>query len=359
MTEPSDVASVPMPPEYFRWRVSFWQRPWVARSLPWAMAIFLHAAFLIVAAILVPPLVRAARAPSQEQVVIPDTSLAEDGHLGGIPNPGLNNDPSRAANQETDVNAEDSKGWAERKSQNLAQALSAPAAQSSDVIASGANQEPGTGKDNSALSHLGGEGGGEVANFGPRGGGGGFGPKSRIFGSGSNVRSVVYVCDGTGSILSGKDDILKRELKSAVANLSPIQVFNVLIFQNLDNGAQFTAGAAALQNASPNNKTKTFDFLDRIEFRFGANPLPALEEAFREKPQLIFLLTDGEFTNPDCVDVMHRIDQINGDRKIRVNTVLLLQSRTTETVNERFEQVMNQIAQDNGGTYKKFYVDEW
>jgi len=28
-------------------------------------------------------------------------------------------------------------------------------------------------------------------------------------------------------------------------------------------------------------------------------------------------------------------------------------------VNERFEQVMNQIAQDNGGTYKKCYVDEW
>ena len=326
---------------------------------PWVAASLVHLTLLVMAILLVPKLAMNLRNPSQEEIVIPDTTLAENGHLGGIPNPGLNADPSRSANQETDPNTNDSKGWAQRSSQSLSQDLSAQAAQSDDLIAAGTLNERGNGKDNSALSHLGGDGGGEIANFGPRGGGQGIGPRSKIFGSGSNVRSVIYVCDGSGSMLSGKDDILKREMKTAVASLNPTQQFNVLFFQELDSGRPFNPEAEKLQMATPNNKTKLFAFMDHLEFRQGTNRIPALENAFQEKPQLIYLLTDGEFDNPSSDAVMARINALNQDKRMKINTRLLLQSRTAEEVNQKFEDIMARIAHDNGGDFKKYYADDW
>ena len=321
----------------------------------------MHLIFLVTAALLVPKLAWSAPSrPSQEQIIIPDTTLADDGHLGGIPNPGMSEDPSRSANQENQPNTNDAHGWAQRTSQSLSQELAAPAAQSSDIISSGSLSERGNGKDNSALGHLGGDGGGGVANFGPRGGGQGIGPKSRIFGSGGNVHRIIYVCDGSGSMLSGKDDILKRELKTAVANLAPVQSFNAIFFQdNSANGAHFTANGADLQMALPKNKTALYGYLDHLEFRNGTNPLPAMTEAIREKPELIYLLTDGEFDNPDSAVVLSKIDAMNKDKKVRINTVLLLQSKAKEDSNESFEAIMTKIAQDNGGTYKKYYADDW
>ena len=97
-------------------------------------------------------------------------------------------------------------------------------------------RKPGPGKDGEIFSLFGG-GGGPAANFGPRGGGQGIGPKSKIFGHGSNVRSIVYVCDASGSMVGQGDDALKTELKRDIANLSPIQQFNVLIFHETRTGS--------------------------------------------------------------------------------------------------------------------------
>jgi len=331
--------------------------------ISWGISIGLHLAIFVTAVIVIPPLVqRALQEPSREQVIIPDTQLAVDGHFGGIPNPGLGKDPTRQEMQENDPSA-DSQGWAQRKSQNLADTLAASANDGGDLIARGPNSTIGRGHDNNTFAALSGDNSGSLASFGPRGGGGGVGPKSRIFGHGGNVHSVIYVCDGSGSMVGGKDDVLKAELKKAVANLSPVQAFNMLFFRespDFSSDIDFISFSDQLVMASPNNKSRLFDFAtNKMKFGGGTNPLPALQEAFREKPQLIFLLTDGEFDDPSSAEVLKRIDAMNASKTVKINTILLLGSKAEKDEYKDFEAIMTQIATDNGGVYKKFYSDDF
>ena len=92
------------------------------------------------------------------------------------------------------------------------------------------------------------------------------------------------------------------------------------------------------------------------------NPIPALEEAFREQPQLIFLLSHGDFNNryntTNNADVLNKIDELNSERKTHVNTILLLGERRREVERKDLEAIMKKIADSNGGVYKKFYSDD-
>jgi hypothetical protein len=354
MTQTNSLESAPPIETY---HPSWLQRPWVHAGLPWATSIIIHLCIFTTAILLVPPLIHnVIRQTSREQVVVPDTMLAPNGNIGGIPNAGLNNDPTREAAQENDPSA-DSHGWADRRSENLAQALGGNSI--ADDLSSGLNKQ--SGHSNSALNSAG-DAGGQSANFGPHGGGGGIGPKSRIFGEGSNVRSVIYVCDGSGSLIGGKDQTLRVELKNAVAHLAPVQAFNVLIFQeNKDNGSQFQSPAGdGLIMASPNNQTKVFAFLDqRLNFHGTTDPVPALEAAFRNKPQLIYLLTDGDFDHPTGDEVLAKINALNRDKKVHINTILLLGTKAEKDQYKDFEIIMTKIAAQNGGIYKKYYSDDF
>jgi hypothetical protein len=344
MTSADDISR-----QRYEARVTFWQRRPVQSLLPLLTSLGFHFTLLAIALVVLPPLVMKAHESSKEQVIVPDTSLAEDGHAGGIPNPGLGGDPTRQAAQENDPSANDSQSWALQKSQSLSETLKSNPMANPDAMGSAQN-----------LSLLGAIGGAsDLAAFGPRGGGGGMTPKSRIFGHGGNVSRVIYVCDGSGSLMGAKEDVLTVELKKAVANLAPIQAFNVLIFQE-NPGSHFLTIDPSLMMATPNNKTRLFNFLDdSLTFRGNTNPIPALEEAFSEGPQLIYLLTDGDFDDPDGATVLAKINELNADKKVHVNTVLLLGSKAEKDTYRDFEQIMNSIASQNGGVYKKFYCDDF
>jgi len=344
------------PPALGQYVVPFWQRRWVQNGLPWATSLAFHLFILVLALILVPPLAHALKDANREQVIVPDVTLANDGDIGGVPNPGLGNDPSRSAAQENQSDA-DSKGWAERKSRDLAQTLKVSAADNTVVP----GQERNTDKD-VVLSPFG-NSGDQTANFGPRGGGQGMGPQSKLFGHGGNVRSLIYVCDASGSMVGRGDDALKTELKRDIANLSPLQQFNVLIFHQMRDGSQYQRLADHLLMATPSAKAAAFDFVDRLPFSDVNNPIPALEEAFREAPQLIFLLSHGDFNNryntTTSAEVLARINDLNPGKQVHVNTRLLLGDKNKEVENRKdFEAIMTQIAHDNGGFYKKVYSDE-
>lgn len=331
--------------------LGFWQRQWVQRIVPFATSLSFHLALLVIALVLLPPLVkRAVTQASREEIIVPDATLASDGHPGGIPNPGLGGDPSRQAGQENDPTVIDSHGWAQRHSQSLSQTLKSSAMDPDRIAGEGR-----FGARSMWAGALGG-GDGELAAFGPRGGGGGAGPKSRIFGHGGNVYKIVYVCDGSGSMIGIKDRVLREELLRDVSNLAPIQAFNVIFFE--DKGVYQGIGPDLLM-ASPRNKSRLFDFLgNTLVFGGTTNPIAALEEAFREKPQLIFVLTDGDFDDPPGKVVMAKINELNGDRKVHINTILLLGSKAEKDTYKDFEVTMGRIAADNGGIYRKFYCED-
>src|SRR3954467_261098 len=76
-------------------RPNFWQQDWVQNLLPLITSVVLHVSIVVLAVVLIKELPVALRQVTQEQVLIPDASFAEGNTPGGIPNPGLGNDPMR------------------------------------------------------------------------------------------------------------------------------------------------------------------------------------------------------------------------------------------------------------------------
>jgi hypothetical protein len=356
------VQQVPKRPNPWKRLLALLATPKSANMVAWITSVSFHALLFVTAIIVLPPIVRGLRQTSQEQVVIPDTTLANDDQIGGVPNPGLGKDPTRDASQDTDPNANDSHAWAAHRSDDLAKALSGSAVASGDTLAQTDQKQKGSGGDNAMFSLFNG-GGGPTANFGPRGGGQGLGPKSKIFGHGSNVRSIVYVCDASGSMVGQGDDALKTELKRDIANLSPIQQFNIIIFHETKDGKGYDSlPGNKMYMGTPSNKAMAFDFVDNLPFNAANNPIPALEEAFREQPQLVFLLSHGDFNNryntTNNKEVAKKIDDLNAEKRVHVNTILLLGEKRNETERKDLEAIMKKLAEQNGGVYKKFYSDD-
>ena len=336
--------------------------PKSANTLAWITSVTFHTVLFVTAIIVLPPLVRGLHQTSQEEVIIPDTTLSDDSQIGGVPNPGLGKDPTRDASQDTDANETDSHAWATHHSDDLSKALSGSALAAGDSVAQTDQKQNGAGGDNAVFSLFSG-GGGPMASFGPRGGGQGVGPKSKIFGHGSNVRSIIYVCDASGSMVGQGDDALKSELKRDIANLSPIQQFNILIFHEMSDGSQYQAlSPDKLLMGTPSSKAQAFEFIDNLPFSSVNNPIPALEEAFREQPQLIFLLSHGDFNNryntTNNKEVADKVDELNADKRTHVNTILLLGEKRHEVERKDLETIMKKLAERNGGVYKKFYSDD-
>ena len=186
--------------------------------------------------------------------------------------------------------------------------------------------------------------GGPLAPFGLVSNAGGG---SGIFGNGPGkggppAQSVVYLCDASGSMLN-KFATLRGELTKAIQGLRPVQSFGLTFFQD----THFSALSPQLLMATPANKARAMDFLDTVTPRSSTDPLPGLEAAFKQKPQLIFLLTDGDFPNNQAV--LQRIRALNRTRAVRINTIAFVGEGDTDT---DFIKLLEQIARENGGSYR-------
>lgn len=154
---------------------------------------------------------------------------------------------------------------------------------------------------------------------------------------------VVYVCDASGSMVTKFDD-LRAEIRKSIRNLRPTQFFNVIFFQDVAR----TASEARLLPATDENKGKVNLWLDKISAHGQTDPIPALRKAFGYRPDVLYLLTDGDF--PDSHQVMQAIRQLNVGQRSKIHTIAYFDR------GEEYEKVLKQIATENGGTFR--YVGE-
>lgn len=339
------------PPSTSYWQsLRFWQNtrflqnPRVQTVLPFATSVAFHVV-LVALGILIMKTVEVIRNVSIEQIIIPDTNLVENADNGGVKNPGINADPTRAAEQNVDDTVNESTDWSNRKSETLNTNLvsgSADVQQNITPIGAGAN----VGGAVSGLDTRGvGDASGNLAPFGPAGGGG-EGQGQGMFGlPGGNVKKVVYVSDASGSMFGQLQTLLDYELKNSIDRLRPSQLFNIVFFRE-DKPALIQD--QELLFATPANKARAYEFLKNYAKGGRTNALPALQAAFnmKPKPDLIFLLTDGLLDSPDQVVAL--IDRLNADRKTRVNTILFVD----RIVKEEESKTLKEIATANGGTFK-------
>ncbi|HEY2587311.1 MAG TPA: VWA domain-containing protein, partial [Tepidisphaeraceae bacterium] len=332
--------------------LSFWQLPWVQNILPFATSVMIHLSILIIGIVFFYGVKYVQKQiQHQEEVVIPDASMIENGPPGGIPNQGLGNDPNRQAFQDKDPTGGTPQGWAEKKGTSIEmKSAGGGEGDSNDptigVSLSGGGIGHGKGKGGGIGDLAGGgdgDGSGALAMFGAPGGGG-IGPKGPVFGHGGNAKRIAFVCDASGSMLN-KFSTLRRELSNTVQGLRVIQSFNIIFFQEqsctaLDNNQ--------LVMATPENKVKATNYLeDKVTPRGETNPIPGIELAFKQKPELIYILTDGDF--PDNKAVLKRITELNRDHKVKINTIAFVGEADTDT---EFMKLLTQIAKEDGGVYK-------
>jgi hypothetical protein len=176
-----------------------------------------------------------------------------------------------------------------------------------------------------------------LAPWGPRGGGSNriFEPPSRQI----NVSRIVYLCDASGSMMN-KFDTLRIEMRKSIESLRPAHGFDVIFFQ----GDHFLALDKELLLAVPENKRKAFDFIDVTATRDSSDPIPGLRAAFATKPELIYMLTDGDFPNNNAV--LEEIRRLNAAKSVRINTIAFMDR------GEEYEKLLRTIAEENGGVFK-------
>ena len=138
-------------------------------------------------------------------------------------------------------------------------------------------------------------------------------------------------------------------MDKAILTLRANQSFDIIFFG--DNRA--IGLSPSLIMATPQNKVRATNFLEGVTPRGSTDPLPALELAFQQRPQLIFLLTDGDF--PDNDAVLKRIRDLNRQKTVKVNTIAFIGESDHDTA---FISLLEQIAAENGGIYKHVVQDE-
>lgn len=323
------------PAEY---EVNFWRKPWVQAVVPWLTSLSVHLGIILVALILLTSgafdiLIQKV---TEAQVMVPTTELAET-NIGGVQNAGNMDDVARPNAQLDPVEQSNNplpEGDANLSALEETSGSPAPSDSLTGITGMGSLRDA-----------LGGGGGEGSTIFGEAGGGGKFmGFDIGGEGDGGAVHRVVFVCDASGSMNGMPKELLVQELKSAIGPLRPIQFYNVLFFQGDDYESAFPR---RLKSANPMHKRETHDFLDSLVVRGGTNPAPALEAAFRMKPELLFFLTDGRFDQiVDYDEVTDTFRRLNKDGKVMVNTIQFINR------DETAEGVLRGIAHENGGEYK-------
>ena len=322
--------------------LSFWQQPWVQNVLPFVTSVTVHATLILLGVVFfVGAKYVAQKIAHQEETIIPDAQMVDQGPPGGVPHQGLG-DPTRQAFQDTERDAGTPEGFASKQSPN--RDLQAEGGGDGNVDDTLLTRGPGggfRGKGNNGVGD--GENGGPLALFGTPGGGG-IGPKGPLFGSGGNALRIAFVCDASGSMLN-KFSTLKRELSKTVEGLKPVQSFDLIFFQEQDATALNRDG---LIMATPENKLKAETYLDeKVTPKGETNPIPAIDLAFKQKPQLVYLLTDGDF--PDNEAVVKKIRELEKVSRIKINTIAFVGEADKDTA---FMEVLKKIAQETGGVYK-------
>lgn len=130
-------------------------------------------------------------------------------------------------------------------------------------------------------------GSGEITGLSP-----GSGNPLRV---GSDVTSVVYVIDRSGSMSGAPFKSVSAALCDAIDVLTKDQRFSVILFSNQP---QFV-GPDHLTQASEEHKASIKAVLKRTGIDGGTVPFPAIKLAIDLRPDAIILLSDGEFSLMD------------------------------------------------------------
>ncbi|MBC8107475.1 MAG: hypothetical protein H7Z14_12855 [Anaerolineae bacterium] len=165
--------------------------------------------------------------------------------------------------------------------------------------------------------------------------------EAKFFGVQGTGQAVVYVCDASGSMM-GTNDVIVNQLQRALLAMHSTQVFNVIFFSGRSKPVVFDA--RDMIPADANNKLAACGFAKRYSCGGNSKGLPAIRSALQRNPDLMYLVTDGDFDDSDAI--ISTIRTMNHDGFTKIN-VILVSGAQQDPSGYRF---LKQIADENGGT---------
>ncbi|MFT3683360.1 MAG: hypothetical protein QM783_00300 [Phycisphaerales bacterium] len=173
---------------------------------------------------------------------------------------------------------------------------------------------------------------------------------------GEQARTVVYVIDASGPMISSLSDVL-AEVDRSVSALLPTQRFGVVLFRDNENDdGGVVLFDARLREANTRNRDELRKWLSGITAGGRSNPMAGLRAALALKPQVVFLLsrsinrTGGGVWDLGPAATLAELDKLNPEALASDGT----KGRTTLVKTIQFQEpdptgVMQQIAQRHGG----------
>lgn len=190
-----------------------------------------------------------------------------------------------------------------------------------------------------------GSGSGDGGSGGGSGGGTGIGQGPGIgagfFGTKGAGKSFIYVVDMSGSMYGDRFSRAKAELIKSINKLNAEQKFYVFFFNDRTFPLFEPKPAKGMIPANKANKDRASRWIGLRRAESTTNPNYALQQALEMKPEVIFLLTDGELDEPEAVRQMIR----NHNKS---NVVI----HTIAFENEEGGLTLESIAKENNGIYR-------
>jgi len=175
----------------------------------------------------------------------------------------------------------------------------------------------------------------------------------------TNARKIVYVIDASGSMMRALPIVIE-ELARSLDGLSSRQSFSVIFFQR--NEALIVPPAGRLTPGTADEKARVLSWIrasNNVIPEGRSNPIEAIKEALRLRPDVIFLLSEnitgsGEF-EIDQAELLSLLDRLNpihrasGRRMTQINCVQFLYPDSLET--------LKKIAEIHGGEKGYKFLD--
>lgn len=177
----------------------------------------------------------------------------------------------------------------------------------------------------------------------------GFNGLAGLFDVPPDVKSIVYVVDKSSSMAGPPLEAVKAELIHGIESLKDGQKFGVIFFDDFAwpqfslQGEVVTAQASSkfnLVGATATTRRRANDWISRMFGDGSTNPVPAMSLAIAEKPELIVLLSDGEFA-PSAVYMITDMNRRVRGAKSRIDCIGLADGIET----------LRDIAVQNNGKY--------
>lgn len=316
-----------------RWRTSL--KP----GAPWAVSLVIHAALAVALAVIA---VRAAMEPP----IVPERFISFD-NAGLAPDEGLERPASRPVATVADRALPEVRTSAAPLAELIAQKetkedrgtgrawLAAPSLLGEQAGEGAPGEHPPTAVADEPLSPAL-PGGVEFAGLGA-----------------STARSVVYVVDASGPMVSSLPDIMD-ELDRSVSRLTASQRFGVVAFRAIEGGGGVESFMPVLVRATPQAKKELREWARSIEPTGRSSPLAGVRAALGLKPEAVFLLSRGiersgggawdlglEATLAE-LDRLNPVDRRTGRRRVVIKTIQFLDEDPTGT--------MQRIGEEHGGS---------